>query len=156
MYVTTWGYFRWELVMDDNLGKKRSPHQNQIPSVQRHSFSAYFGEKKNIYIYIYIWVCVYIYTHHICMMFQYVIFNGTDIVRGKKKHMRTIFELKIHPLGQRSLQQIVLHHANDAKYFLSYVCPYFYLFRLYQWVLCTIVVIRSRLYKNLNILKYQE
>ena len=60
--------------MDDNLVKKRSPHQNQIPSVQRDSFSAYFGE--NIYMYI------YIYIHHICMMFQYVIFNGTNIIRG--------------------------------------------------------------------------
>ena len=28
------------------------------------------------------------------MMFQFVIFNCTTIVRKKKKHMRTIFELK--------------------------------------------------------------
>ena len=37
--------------MNNNLVKKCSPHQNQILSVQRDSFSACFGE---IYIYIYI------------------------------------------------------------------------------------------------------
>ena len=52
--------------MNNNLVKKCSPHQNQILSVQRDSFSACFGEKKkkNIYIYIYMSVCVYIYTPH--------------------------------------------------------------------------------------------
>ena len=71
MYVTTWDYFRWELVMNDNLVKKSSAHQNQIPSVQRDSFSACFGEQKKK-------------KNHICMMFQFVIFNCTTIVRKQK------------------------------------------------------------------------
>ena len=73
------------------------------------------------------------------MMFQNVILmeqNGTNIKRLKKKKAKeSTWEpsSKLHPLGQKSLQQILLTLPYDANYsYLMYV--HIYSFPLYQSV----------------------